>query len=147
MHIKANPGDEATIRLQAAIELNPGANWEVEYKSVLSKMFFSASADVTTQLFDVFVNAEDAYFENLKNYDPLSADISLEPLVSEKTGDPVYIFKQMSKEDMTRYLSAIERLISRSEGLEKKVGSRALMEKVTTCLRNTKKDILFSLNQ
>ncbi|MEP6595538.1 MAG: hypothetical protein ABJA71_06305, partial [Ginsengibacter sp.] len=27
MHIKANPGDEATMRLQAAIELNPAANW------------------------------------------------------------------------------------------------------------------------
>ena len=147
MHIKANPGDEATIRLQAAIELNPDADWKEEYKSILSKMFSPISADVRNQLFDLFVNAEDAYFENLKNYDPYAADISLEPLVSDKTGDPVYIFQQMSKEGMKKYLSAIERLISKSESLQKKVGNKALMEKVTTCLRNTKKDILFSLNQ
>src|SRR6185295_13740233 len=147
MHIKANPGDEATIRLQAAVELNPAANWEEAYKLILSKMFSPVSQDAAIQLFDLFINAEDAYFENLKSYDPYSADISLEPLVSDKTGDPVYIFQQMSKEGMKKYLSAIERLISKSEGLQTKVGNKALMGKVTTCLTNTRKDILFSLNK
>jgi len=147
MHIKANPGDEATIRLQAAVELNPGSNWTEEYKLILSKMFSPVSPDVAIQLFDLFVEAEDAYFRNLENYDPYSADISLEPLVSDKTGDPVYIFQQMSKEGMKKYLSDIERLISKSENLQTMVGNKALMEKVTRCLRNVKKDILFSLNQ
>jgi hypothetical protein len=145
MHIKANPGDEATIRLQSAIELNPDTDWKEKYKSLLSQMFSPISADVRNQLFDLFVNAENAYFENLKNYDPSRADISLEPLVSNHTGDPVYIFQQMSKEGMKKYLSAIELLISKSEDLQKKVENKALMKKVTTCLKNTKKDILFSL--
>ncbi len=113
-------GDEATIRLQAAIELNPGANWEEEYKMILSKMFSPVSDDIGNQLFDLFVNAEDAYFENLRKYDPYAADISLEPLVSRKTGDPVYIFQQMSKEGMKRYLSAIEQSILKSESLKNK---------------------------
>jgi hypothetical protein len=147
MHIKSNPGDEATIRLQAAIESNPGANWKEEYKMILSKMFSPISPAAKNQLFVLFVNAEDAYFENLKKYDPYAADISLEPLVSDKTGDPVYILQQMSKEGMKKYLSAIEQLILRSESLQNKVANKALMKKVTTCLGNTKKDILFSLNQ
>jgi len=147
MHIKANPGDEATIRLQAAIELNPDANWEEAYKLILSKMFSPVSPDVTIQLFDLFVEAEDAYFRNLKNYDPYSADISLEPLVSNKTGDPVYIFQQLEKGGIIQYEAAILDLISKSESLQKKVGNKALMEKVTTCLRNTRKDILFSLDK
>ena len=60
MHIKANPGDEATIRLQAAIELNPHSNWEIEYKSILAKMFSPISTEAGDQLFNLFVNAEDA---------------------------------------------------------------------------------------
>ena len=147
MHIKANPGDEATIRLQAAIELNPAANWEEEYKVILSKMFSPLSNDIRNQLFNLFVNAEDAYFENLKKYDPYNADISLEPLVSDKTGEPVYIFQQMNKEGMKNYLVAIEQLISKSESLENKIANKELMKKVTTCLKNVKKDIQFSLNK
>ena len=147
MHIKSNPGDEATIRLQAAIELKPLAKWDEEYKLILSKMFSPRSDDVRDQLFDLFVNAEDAYFENLKKYDPSLADISLEPLVSDKSGDPVYILYQMSKEGMKKYLASIEKLISKSENMKNKVGNNALMEKVTTCLRNTRKDILYSLNK
>jgi hypothetical protein len=147
MHIKANPGDEATIRLQVAIELNPGADWEKEYKLLLSKMFSPLSDDVGNQLFDLFVNAEDAYFENLKKYDPYNADISLEPLVSDKTGEPVYILQQMNNEGMKNYLAAIEKLISKSERLKNKVENKTLIEKVLTCLKNTKKDIQFSLNK
>lgn len=147
MHIKANPGDEATIRLQAAIELNPDANWEEEYKSILSKMFSSSSPDIISQLFSLFIKAEDSYFENLKSFDPSRADISLEPLVSDKNGDPVYIFQQMSKAGMEKYLAAVEQLISASEKMRDKVGNKALMEKVAICLRNTRKDILFSLNK
>ena len=110
-------------------------------------MFSSPSEDVGNQLVDLFVHAEDTYFENLEKYDPLSADISLEPLVSNKTGDPVYILTQMSKEGMKKYLTAIEELISKSEGLKMKVGNKFLMEKVTTCLRNARKDILFSISK
>ena len=110
-------------------------------------MFSPVSPDVTIQLFDLFVEAEDAYFRNLKNYDPYSADISLEPLVSNKTGDPVYIFQQLEKGGIIQYEAAILDLISKSESLQKKVGNKALMEKVTTCLRNTRKDILFSLDK
>ena len=120
MHIKANPGDEATIRLQAAIELNPDSDWKQKYKSILSQMFSPISERAATQLFDLFVDAEDAYFENLKNYDPEKADISLEPLVSDHTGDPVYIFQQMNSEGMKKYLSSIELLISKSETCKKK---------------------------
>jgi hypothetical protein len=147
MHIKANPGDEATIRLQAAIELTPAVRWDEEYKSILSRMFSPASPEAGNQVFDLFVGAEDAYFSNLKTYDPYSADISLEPLVSSKAGEPVYIFQQMSNEGMRKYLSAIEGLVVKSESLQKQVGNRALMEKVTSCLRNTRKDILFSLSK
>ena len=39
-------------------------------------MFSPISERAATQLFDLFVEAEDAYFENLKNYDPEKADIS-----------------------------------------------------------------------
>ncbi|MEO8766102.1 MAG: hypothetical protein ABI416_17500, partial [Ginsengibacter sp.] len=147
MHIITNPGDEATIRLQAAIELNPAANWQQEFKLILSNMFSSTLPGVNNQLFTLFINAEDAYFENLKTYNPESAAISLEPLVSDNTGKPVYIFQQMDKVGMTKYLSAIEQLILKSESLQKKVGNRLLMEKVSTCLKNTRKDILFGLQQ
>ena len=110
-------------------------------------MFSPLSNDISNQLFDLFVTAEDSYFENLKKYDPYNADISLEPLVSDKTGEPVYIFQQMNKEGMKKYFAAIEGLISKSEKLENKVENKVLMKKVTTCLRNTKKDIQFSLNK
>ena len=54
-------------------------------------MFAAPSDTVTNRLFDLFIYAEDAYFQNLKKYDPYNADISLEPLVSDKPGDPVYV--------------------------------------------------------
>ncbi len=132
--------------LQAAMELNPSANWEREYTSILSDMFSLSSGESGAQLFDLFVGAEDAYFENLEKYDPYSADISLEPLVSDKTGDPVYILNQMTKEGMKKYLTAVDKLIADSEHLKDKLGNKSLMEKVSRCLKNTRKDILFSLN-
>jgi hypothetical protein len=145
MHIKVNPGDEATIRLQAAIELNPSADWAEMYKNILSEMFSAHSLEVTNRIFALFVAAEDAYFNNLKDYDPYSADISLEPLVSDKTGDPVYILNQMTKAGMKNYLTEIDRLLTMCESLKKNVDNKRLMEKVTTCLKNTKNDILFCL--
>lgn len=128
------------------MELNPSANWEREYTSILSDMFSLSSGESGAQLFDLFVGAEDAYFENLEKYDPYSADISLEPLVSDKTGDPVYILNQMTKEGMKKYLTAVDKLIADSEHLKDKLGNKSLMEKVSRCLKNTRKDILFSLN-
>ena len=147
MHIKANPGDEATMRLQAAIELDPSADWKQAYTSILADMFTVSTPAVATRLTDFFLAAEDAYFENLKSYDPYSADISLEPLVSDKSGDPVYILNQMTKDGMRAYLAAIEKLIADSERLREKVSNKQRMETITACLRNTKSDILWSLSQ
>ncbi|MEP7111226.1 MAG: hypothetical protein ABI760_24735 [Ferruginibacter sp.] len=145
MHVIANPGDEATIRLMAAIEQNPGDNWAPAYKLILSKMFSPVDKEAMNELFELFINAEDNYFNNIENYKATDI-VRLEPLVSDKAGKPVYILEKMKKENRRKYLAGTERLLQKAESLKTKVGNKPLMEKVITCLNNTRQEILHNIS-
>ena len=146
MHVLTNPGDEATIRLMAFIEQEPTANWVDSYKEILSKMFSPYNNAAADDLFELFINAEDNYFNNIDDYKAINI-VRLEPLISDKAGEPIYILEKMSKKNRRKYLEGSERLMQKAEGLKQKVKNKILFGKVISCLKNMKKDILYSLDK
>jgi hypothetical protein len=146
MHLTANPSDDVTLRVQALIELHPAMPWERAYKKVLKKLFVPRSAAAAADLFEFFVQAEDAYFENLTDYKP-NGHISLEPLVSDKVGEPIYLIRTMSVQGRRNYLREVEALLAKAETLRAGVKNEALMAKVVTCLKNTREDINFAITK
>ena len=134
MHILANPGDEATIRLMAAIEQQPHANWQTLYRAVLKKQFRPRSASALNAVLKLFIGTEDAYFAHVKQYHPTDI-IRLEPLVSDQPGPPIYQTDAMPPARRQQFRVAIQTLLQSAETLRPSIDDWQRWDRVIEGLR------------
>ncbi len=134
-HPLANPGDEATLRLMAAVELHPEKDWRPQYRLILQTMFSPKNGPALDSLLSVFLRAEDAYVENVKQHQPTDI-VRLEPLVGDHPGPPIYLRDAMTAEGRQRYKNALNGVLASAGRLRAGVGNRAKLERVLTGLRS-----------
>lgn len=135
MHVLANPGDEATIRLMAMVEQNPTADWRPMYRSVLRTMFRPRNVRALDSLMTLFLRAEDAYFLNTKTTYRPGDLIRIEPLIGDRPGPLIYLTNALDDGGRQRYFAGMRTLLASAERLRGQVDNEAKLGVVIRCIR------------
>jgi hypothetical protein len=140
MHTVANPGDEASLRLAAAVERAPAAPWQPLLDEALDACFAPRRDSARTRLAELFLRAEDAYFDNAHGYAPTDV-VRLEPLVSDHAGPPIYLSEHMQADGLARYERELHELARLAASLTNDVGRPERVATVRRCIARTLDDI------
>jgi hypothetical protein len=137
-HILANPGDEISAWVAGKLLDDPATPWQTHLRDTVAELYRTPST-TTSHLMDLFVTAEDAYLKHLPTY--RSGTISMEPIIGDKPGPPLYLTKRFSAEARMAYRGEVERLIPAFEAIAKDVPEKMRVRRIVRCLRNVVKDI------
>ena len=129
MHILTNPGDEATIRLMAAIEQHPRANWQTLYRSILQRQFRPRTARALADVLQLFIKTEDAYFAHVTNNYPTDI-IRLEPLSGDHPGPAIYLTEAMTPDCRRQFGVVLQTLLQSAQTLRPAVGDTQRWDRV-----------------
>jgi hypothetical protein len=131
-HILANPGDEVSLWLAGKTLADPQTSWEKHLQDSVAEVFEVDRASVQEALAQLFLQAEEAYFQYLPA--EFCGTLSLEPLVSNRPGEPIYLRQQLSPEQQAAYAQDLRRLRERAWQLLPEVPRREKMQAVLRCL-------------
>jgi hypothetical protein len=139
-HILANPADELSFWLAGKVLSDPARSWEKHLEDSVEELYQVRKKELRDELARIFLDAEQAYFRHLPAR--MSGTISMEPLVSDKPGPPIYLTKRLSPEQRSVYASELAGIKSRAAKLapEMPQHSKSKMERVIRCLSNAMKD-------
>ncbi|MEW5979499.1 MAG: hypothetical protein AB1898_27195 [Acidobacteriota bacterium] len=138
-HILDNPGDELSTWLAGKVLSSPEESWEQHLEDSVEQLYRTSRRTTTDALTELFLDAEEAYFKHMPPR--MSGTISMEPLVTDKAGFPIYLTKRLNPDQRQAYASDLQRLRQRAERLLPDVPEKARMKKVVSCLTNVLKDL------
>jgi len=138
-HILANPADELSFWLAGKVLSDPTQSWEKHLEDSVEEIYQTRKKATRDALAQIFLDAEEAYFRHLPR---MSGTISMEPLVSDKPGPPIYLTKRLSAEQRAVYASELTGIKARAEKLltEMPQSVKAKLELVIRCMSNVLKD-------
>lgn len=142
-HILGNPADELSFWLAGKVLSDPTRSWEKHLEDSIDELYQVRQRATRNALAQIFLDAEQAYLRHLPAR--MSGTISMEPLVSDKPGPPVYLTKRLSAEQRAAYASEMTAIKVRAEKLLPEIPyhSRPRMDRmsrVVRCLSNVLKD-------
>src|SRR5579885_3682922 len=137
-HILANPGDEVSFWVAGKALSDPTAGWQHHLESTLDELYRTRKA-ATADLMNLFVRAEDAYLSLVPAI--RSATISLEPLIGDRPGPPVYLAQRLGPEQRRTYRREVETLSAEFRKLGRDVPEKGRMRKILRCLDNVRADL------
>src|SRR5262245_14958824 len=139
-HILANPADELSLWLAGKVLSNPATSWEKHVDDSVEELYEVRTKVTRDTLVQIFLDAEQAYLRHLPR---MSGTISMEPLVSDKPGPPVYLMRRLSAEQRAAYAADVTNIKSQAEKLfsEMPKSTKPKMELVIRCLGNVLKDV------
>ena len=100
-HILDNPGDEISFWVAGKMLSDPGVPWRKHLAASIEELYHTSRPPVTEAMAEIFIRAEDAYLRHVPSL--RSGTISIEPLVEDHPGPPVYITKQLTTEQKIQY--------------------------------------------
>lgn len=139
-HILANPGDELSFWLAGKTLSDPVTTWDKHLQTSVEELYDVTTATARDALTELFLKAEEAYFRHQPA--ELCGTISLEPLVNDRPGKPIYLMEKLTAAQRAAYakdLAAIERQAS---ALLAAIPRRDKMQMVLRCLKNAQKDAM-----
>jgi CTP:molybdopterin cytidylyltransferase MocA len=115
--------------------------WQKHLADSVDELYPTVRKEMRDELAQIFLDAEQAYFRHLPAR--MSGTISMEPLVSDKPGPPIYLTKRLSREQRAAYAAELTGIKSRAEKLLRDVpqASRPKFETVIRCMGNVLKDV------
>jgi hypothetical protein len=139
-HILANPADELSFWLAGKVLSEPTRSWEKHLEDSVEELYQVRKRAMREALAQIFLDAEQAYFRHLPAR--MSGTISMEPLVSNNPGPPIYLTKRLSAEQRATYASELTGIKLRAEKLlpEMPQFAKPKMERVIRCMSNVLKD-------
>ena len=139
-HILANPADELSFWLAGKMLSDPTRSWEKHLEDSIEELYHVPKKSARDALTQIYLDAEQAYTRHLPAR--MSGTISMEPLVSDKPGPPIYLTKRLSADQRAAYISEVTGIKARAEKLlpEMPPQSKPKMERVIRCLNNVLKD-------
>jgi hypothetical protein len=140
-HILTNPADELSFWLAGKVLSDPMSPWQKHLADSVDELYPTVRKEMRDELAQIFLDAEQAYFRHLPAR--MSGTISMEPLVSDKPGPPIYLTKRLSREQRAAYAAELTGIKSRAEKLLSDVpqASRLRFETVIRCMGNVLKDV------
>jgi hypothetical protein len=139
-HILANPSSELTFHLAGKTLADPGVALEKQLASLVEELYQPRSALVRDGLVNLFLSAEDAYFQSPD--DGSCGTISLEPLVSSEPGPPVYLRDQLSPKQQFAYGESLRKLTAKFRKLQPELRSTKRASRILECLENVQVDLV-----
>jgi hypothetical protein len=138
-HILENPGDEISFRVAGKTLSDPVTPWRRHLTASIDELYATPRQPVAEALAEIFVRAEDSYLRHLPSL--RSGTISIEPLVEDHPGPPVYITKQLSAEQRAEYRNDLKSIAADLRKLAPDVPEKARMEKISRCLEHAIGDL------
>jgi hypothetical protein len=129
-HILANPGDELALWMAGKVLSDPVTPWERHLQSCIEELYGTATSSARDGLAQAFLDAEEAYLRYLPG--DYCGTISLEPLVSDRPGPPIYLTGRLSESQRSAYSGRLKAI---KTGIEKLGPALARQDKVGTILR------------
>ncbi len=139
-HIMANPGDEVSVRHTALLLRDPTRSSDEVLREILTDLYGPRDEGATRRLIDAFRRADAAYFGRAHDV-PASATLSMEPLVSDHAGPPIYLTKHLDTAGLNAYEADITALQTECAALASVVARPDKIEAITACLRGVLADI------
>lgn len=138
-HIMANPGDEVSLRLAGKVLAEPGVAWEKHLEVAIEQVFGVSRRSTRDALAQLLLNAEEAYFKHL---DPkLCGTISMEPLIGDQPGKPVYLIEKLNAAQRQAYQTDLQALKAEAQKLLPDVPQKAKMAMAIRGMTHVLKDL------
>ncbi|MGW8178679.1 MAG: hypothetical protein ACWGQW_07945, partial [bacterium] len=138
-HILANPGCELSTWLAGKVLDDPETPWATHLSNSVEELYGVSQPELRDDLVQLFLDSEDSYFKHLPPR--LSGTISMEPLVSDNVGPPIYITERLTEEQRKAYREDLLEIKSRAEKLAPNVPAKQRMDLVARCIGNVIQDI------
>ncbi len=138
-HILANPSSELTWHVAGRTLANPQVSLETHLDAVLEELYQPRDAATREALGQFFLEVEDAYLRYLSKDE--CGTISLEPLVGNRPGPPVYLRDRLKPEQRVVYAAKVERLTASFAKLQSNLQAKARSARVAACLAAVRKDL------
>jgi hypothetical protein len=139
-HIQANPGDEVSVRHTALLLRDPARSSDEVLREVLTALYGPRSEAALERLAALFTRADAAYFTRAHDV-PASATLSMEPLVSDHAGPPVYLTRHLDRAALDAYERDVAALLVECPTLAGQVDRPDKIEMIALCLRGVLADI------
>ncbi len=137
-HILANPGDEISTWVAAKVLADPGTPWRRHLQSSLERIYRVSNAEHRDGLAEAFLAAEDAYIRHIPNF---CGTISMEPLVSDKPGPPVYLTRRLKPEQRAQYGRDLQGARKQFERILPDIPEKNRLRFILRAIDNVQKDI------
>ena len=138
-HILENPGDELSFWVAGKTLSDPTTDWHTHLLSSIEELYGAPPRSSAGALGEIFVRAEDAYLRHLPAL--RSGTISIEPLVEDHPGPPIYITKQLSAEQRSQYRDDLKAILTDARKLAPGVPDKLRVQKISRCLENAIADL------
>ena len=138
-HIRANPGDEVSFWVAGKLLSDIATPWQKHLSATLEQLYDVSKPATVDGLASLFVEAEDAYMKSIKPM--FGGDISMEPLVEDHAGPPIYLTKRLTAEGRAQYHAALQRIAQGFRKIAPDVPEKTRMAKILRCIENVQKDL------
>ena len=138
-HILENPGDEISFHMAGMALSDPMTPWQKHLRATLEELYRVRRASTADALAGLVVRAEAAYFDLAPAV--ASGTISLEPLVSDKPGPPVYLIKRLNEQLRKAYRGRLVALAAEFNQLAPDIPERPRVRKILRCLDRVIREI------
>ncbi|HOM51994.1 MAG TPA: hypothetical protein PLQ89_13580 [Phycisphaerae bacterium] len=138
-HIIANPGDEICLRLAGKMLNAPRVAWQKHLHEAVEEMFEPRNEQATGEITRLLLRCEEAYFKYLPSN--ISGTISLEPLVGDRPGPPIYLTERLTADQRSGYGAELEAVVPGFERLVAEVGQPEKIRTTIACLKSVLADL------
>jgi hypothetical protein len=140
----ANPGDEVSLWVSAALFREPERPVEGVLDGVLDELYRPRGAAAREALAGVFLGAERAFFGRWRRPEGRTL-VLLEPLRADRPGEPQYLTAQLAPEALPGYERDLLALRDEVDRLVPEVGAQERLRLVGHCLDGALGDVAHAL--
>jgi hypothetical protein len=136
-HILRNPGDEVSFHVAGKLLSRPEVSWSRHLAETIAELY-QTKPGTTNALSELFVQAEDAY---LRYRSEVTSTVSLEPLIGDRPGSPVYLNRGLNAVQRGEYRQELIRLLGSVHKLEPDTPAKDRIGRVASCLETALADL------
>ncbi|HYM05975.1 MAG TPA: hypothetical protein VEU11_05395, partial [Terriglobales bacterium] len=113
--------------------------WRAHLADSIEELYGTSRRSTTEALAGIFTRAEEAYLRHLPSL--RSETISIEPLVEDHPGPPVYITRQLTAEQRAQYRDDLKTISADLRKLAPDVPDKNRVPRISSCLDNAIHDL------
>jgi len=138
-HIRANPGDEVSFWVSGKLLSDIGTPWQKHLRATIEQLYGVSRPAIVDGLTSLFVEAEDAYMKRIEPF--YGGDISMEPLVEDHAGPPVYLTERLTPQGRAQYQADLQTIAQGFRKIAPDVPEKTRLAKILRCIDNAQKDL------